>query len=159
MHRCAGDFHTVIQSGLVYPQSVEALAAEAGDQTGMDIEDPLGVGGGEILRKDGHKTGQNDHFDAVVGQHFLQLFFKSRLGAAFLFQHRFGGDAGLLCPFQGIGTGGIGYHQSDLTGMQHTSLGIDQCLQVGAAAGDQNRDFGFHSRITFSSFSMMEPMT
>ena len=39
-----------------------------------------------------------------------------------------------------------------------THLGIDQCLQICAATGDQYCD-PLHSRITFSSFSMIEPMT
>ena len=39
-------------------------------------------------------------------------------------------------------------------------LSVDQRLQIGAAAGDQNCDFGHHSRITFSSsFLTMVPMT
>ena len=104
------------------------------------------------------ETGKNDDVDMVGGQDFLQAVFKSRLGAAFLLQHHSGIDACLFGPFQGIGVCVVGDHQSDLAGIQDTSLGINQRLQVGATAGDENRD-PFHARITFSSFLMMEPMT
>ena len=39
-------------------------------------------------------------------------------------------------------------------------LGLDDGLQIGAAAGDQNSNFLRHYRITFSaSFAMISPMT
>ena len=143
----------------MHPQTVETLAAEGGDQGGVDVQDALGISGGEILGEDGHEARQNDDLNAVGGEDFLQLFFKSRLGAALLFQNHGGVDTGLFSPLQSVGIGVVGNHQHDLAAVEHGALGVDQCLQVGAAAGDQNCDFGFHSRITFSSFSMMVPMT
>ena len=44
-----GDLDTILQRLLVDPQTVVALAAEGGDQTGVDIEDPLGIRIGKIF--------------------------------------------------------------------------------------------------------------
>ena len=52
--------------------------------------------------------------------------------------------------------GGLGSPGS-LSGL--CGLRIQQCLQVGSAAGNENSDFLFHSRITFSSPSIMLPIT
>ena len=54
--------------------------------------------------------------------------------------------------------GGGGDHKGDLAIDDLTPvLGVDESLQVGAAAGNQNSDL-FHSRITFSSPLTMVPM-
>ena len=156
--RGSGDLDTVIQCCLMDPQSVEAFTAEAGDQGGMDIDDPLGISGGEVFGQNGHEACQHDQIDAVCAQHFLELFFKGSLRAAFLFQHHSGVDAGFFGALQRISAGIVGNHQCDFAAFQSLALGIDQRLQVGAASGDQNSDVS-HSKITFSSWAMMEPIT
>ena len=125
----------------------------------MDVQNAPGVAGGEGFREDGHEARQNDDLNAMGGEKLLQPFLKGRLGAAFLFQHHGGVDARLFRPFQGVGLPVVGDHQHDLAAVQDLALGVDQRLEIGSAAGDQHRDFGFHSRITFSSLSTMEPMT
>ena len=159
MHRCTGDFHAVIQCRLMHPQSIKALAAKCGDQTGMDIQNPLGIVGCKFFRQDGHKSGQNDDIDGVSVQNFHQFFFKGGLAAQFLFDHHFRGDAGLFRPFQGIGPGDVGDDQFNFSAFQHAPLGIDQGLQIGAATGYQNCDPCTHFRITCSSDSIILPIT
>ena len=53
VNRCAGDFDSVAQGFLVYSQTVESLAAEGGDQRGVDIENPLGIARGKPMGQDG----------------------------------------------------------------------------------------------------------
>ena len=53
-----------------------------------------------------------------------------------------------------------GSWRDDLTAAQLSpALGIDQCLQIGSAAGYQNSNSFCHYRITFSSPLTMLPMT
>ena len=80
--------------------------------------------------------------------------------AQLLFVHHTGRNAEVPCPLQCVGTGVIGDDQSNLAvGDLAGSFRFQQSLQIGAAAGDQDCDSLFQSRITFSSFSTMEPMT
>ena len=55
MDRSTGHLYAVIQSCLVHPQAIESLTAEGRDQRGVDIEDPLGIAGGEGFAEDGIK--------------------------------------------------------------------------------------------------------
>ena len=158
VHRSAGDLHAVAKGRLMHPETIEAFPAEGGNQAGMDVQNPLGVAGGELLGENGHKACQNDDLNAMLGQNFLEPFLKGCLRAAFLFQDNGGGNPCLFRPFQGIGPGVIGYHQGNFAALQHLALGIDQGLEIGAAAGDKNRNSGFHWRTTFSSPLTMTPM-
>ena len=110
------------------PQAVEALAAEAGDQAGVDVQDAPGVAGGKIRRQNCHKARQDNQLDTVGRKDFLQLRLKRRLGAAFPLCHQGGVDARLLRPLQGIGSGVVGHHQHDFAADQGLSLGVDQRL-------------------------------
>ena len=160
MHGGAGDLHPVVQGGLMHPQPVEALTAEAGDQGRVDVQNPLGPFGGKVTGENGHKARQHDHVDAVFFQGLLQSRFKARLAPQLLFQQGQAGNICLLCPLQGVGTGGVGHHQGDFAAVEDARfLGIDEGLQIGSAAGNQNRDPGAHSRITFSSPGTTVPMT
>ena len=127
----------------------------------MDVDDPLGPLGGEVLTEDAHEACQDDQVGAVALQHGLKLCFKGCLGTQFLLVDAGSGNAEVLCPLQRIGTRVIGDDHSDLTVGDLTGfLGFQQSLQIGAAAGDQNCNSFLHYRITFSlSLSMISPMT
>ena len=62
----------------------------------------------------------------------------------------------LLCPGESIGVRLTGYHQHDLAGGQLSRrLGVQQGLQVGAAAGDEYRD----ARLCHRSCTLSPPWT
>ena len=67
----AGDFHTVVQSGLMDTKTVEAFAAEAGDQGGVDIDDPLGPLGGEFFGED--RMSMSGLLENIV-RHHIELY-------------------------------------------------------------------------------------
>ena len=46
----AGDLHAVGQGGLVDVEPVEPLAAEGGDESGVDVQDGVGVGVDQLRR-------------------------------------------------------------------------------------------------------------
>ena len=62
----AGDLDTLLKGGLVDLQAIHALAAEGGDQGGMDIQDPAGPLAGEVLAEDAHEARQDDELHPVV---------------------------------------------------------------------------------------------
>ena len=47
-----GDFHAIGQGGLVDVESVKALAAEGGDEGGVDVQNGIGVGVDQLRRQD-----------------------------------------------------------------------------------------------------------
>ena len=93
-------------------------------------------------------------------QRLPQGFLKARLASQLFFEQHSRRDPGIFRPLQGKGPRIVGHHQGNFAAAQHTGLlSIQQGLQIGSAAGDQDRNLGFHSRITFSSFSTIRPMT
>ena len=55
----AGDFHAIGQGGLMDVESVKALAAEGGDEGGVDVQNGIGVGVDQLRRQDVHKPCQH----------------------------------------------------------------------------------------------------
>ena len=154
------NLNALAQRRFVDPQAIEAFTAEGGNQRGVHIDDSLGIFGGKAGRQDAHKACQNNEPDSLFLQFGCQGFLKSLLGPKLLFGDHAALNPGLLCPFQSKGPRVVGNHQLDFAADQFSpALGIHQGLQIGSAAGYQHRDFGFHSRITFSSFSTISPMT
>ena len=160
MHRSACDLDAIAKRRFMNPQSIEARAAEGRNQRRMHIQNASGILLRKIPGENAHKARQNDHLNAMFFQSLPQGLLKARLAAQLLFEQHGCRDPGIFRPLQGKGPRIVGHHQGDLAAAQHTGLlSIQQGLQVGSAAGDQNRNLGFHSRITFSSFSTIRPMT
>ena len=59
------------------------------------------------------------------------------------------GNAGPLGPLQGVDPGLAGDHQGQVSAVDPAGLlGVDQRLEIGAAAGDENRDL-YHAFAPF----------
>ena len=142
-------------------KSIEALAAEGGDQGGVDVHNGVGVGLHQFFGEDDHAARQNHQVDIQRFQFFHQRQSHGAVGVKVFPGQHVAGNPRLSRPLQGVSALLGGDHGGDFAAPQLAPLpGIDQRLQVGAAAGDQNRNFCRHSRITFSpSFLMMVPMT
>ena len=154
------DLYPFLKGRLMDPQAVEALSAEGGDEGWVHIEDTPGVSVRKVSGQNAHKARQDDDLDLVFLQGFQQGLFKALLSSQLFFQQDSGRDPHLFRPLQGKGLPAVGYHQGNFAAAQLSSgLGIDERLQIGTAAGNQDRNLGFHSRITFSSFSTISPMT
>ena len=131
----------------------------------MDVDDTIVISAGEIGAEDGQKSGQHDQVDVVLFESSQQSLLKTLLGAAAcLFGDRDGGDAGLCGPLQGIGAGFVGDYQSDLAVEDLAGrLGVDEGLQVGAAARNQygDADLFRHKRppLDYSSSIFSSPVT
>ena len=160
MYRCSRNLHAVIQGSPVDTQSVEALAAEGRDQGRMNVDDPFRIRFCKAFRQNGQKARQHDQIHPVFPEQRHEPVLKRFLAAAVLFGHGHAGNPGCRRPFQRVDPGLVGDHKNDLPALQRAApLGIDQCLQIRTAAGDKHRDSGLHSRITFSSFRMISPIT
>ncbi len=138
VHSGAGDLHPTGEGRLVDLEPVVALAAERGDQGRVDVDDPLRPLLDEVLGQDGQKARQEDEVRLVFPELFQQAGFKVRL-AQLLPGHGEAGHAVVFGPLQGVGPGGTGEHHHDLpVGDLPALLGLEQGLQIGAAAGDQD---------------------
>ena len=159
MHRRAGDLHAIAQRRLVDPQSVHPLSAKRRDQRGMHIQYPLRPPRGKRAAEDPQKARQHDHLDVVLLQQRLQALLKVRLFHTGW--QRAGRHAGLFRPLQRVSPLLRGDHQRDLPMGQLPCLpGVQQRLQIGAAAGNQHGDprSAQHSA-TFSSPGTISPIT
>ena len=160
MHRGAGDLHALGQGRLMDLQAVHALAAEGGDEGGVHIEDALRPLADKALGQNGEEARQDDDVDLV----FRQL--QREGGLKGLLAHLLSGDgdtghAMVGGPGQCVCRFVAGADQNDLpVGDAALLLGLQQGLQVGAAAGDQHGDIGFFQhKVTRSSLSTISPMT
>ena len=143
----------------MYPQAVVALAAEGGDQRGVDIDDALFPPCGKVRAEDAHKARKDDHLYPGIFQLPADGRFKLRLGSAVLPAYGDRADARLLRPLQGIGPGIAGEDKNNLTVLQLSlRLGVQQSLEIGAAAGHKHSNFCFQHICTLSSLSTMLPM-
>lgn len=161
MHGRAGELDAVGQRRFMDAKSIEALAAEGGDQSGVDVHNGVGVGLHQLFGEDDHAACQN-HQCGVQRLHFFhQRQGHGAVGVEVFPGQHVAGNPRLSRPLQGVSALLGGDHGGNFSAAQLAPLlSIDQRLQIGAAAGDQNCDFGRHSRITFSpSFLMMVPMT
>ena len=156
----AGDLHAPLQRRLMDPQPIESLPAEGGDQGGVDVDDPVRPPPDEVRGQNGQEPGQNDQVHLIL----RQLSRQRRLepgGAQLLPGHGKGGDAPAPGPLQGKGVRIAGEDQHNLpVGEGPCRLGVEQRLQIGAAAGDQHGDAGLvqHST-TRSSPGTISPIT
>ena len=66
MNGCAGHFYAFLQSCLMYLQAVKSLAAKAGDQAGMYIQDAVGIGFDDVAAQNGQKACQYDYIDMML---------------------------------------------------------------------------------------------
>ena len=159
VHRGPRDLDAVVQRRLVNPQAVIALAAEGGDQGGVDVDDALIPSCGEVRAEDAHKARQDDHLYPGLFQFPADGSFKRFLGSAVLPAYRDGFYARLLRPLQGIGPGIAGENKDDFPVFQLSlRLGVQQGLKIGASAGHKHSNFRFQHICTLSSLSTMLPM-
>ena len=141
------DLYPVFQSLLVDMEAIAAHSAEGGDEGGVDIDDGVGVGLEQLLREDGHKAG-HDH---QIGPYRLpQQAGQGGSVAAAVGEvppgEHIAGDAGVLGTLQGEGVRSGGDDGGDPAIHQLSPpLGVDQGLQIGPAAGDQDGDTFGHS--------------
>ena len=154
MDRGARHLDAVAKGRLVDLEAVEALAAEGGDQRRMDVDDPVGPLFRKVRREDLQKSRQDNH----VNLRALQRGGESGLKIRTRQRHR--RDTGLFGPLQGVGAVAVGDHQGDFpVGDAPGGLGVQQSLEIGAAAGDQHGDLRLYHRTTFSADSTISPRT
>ena len=140
-------------------QAIIPFSAERRDQRGVDIDDPLRESGSKVFTENGHEACQNNQFNAIFFQDFFDLFFISQLGIEFLSDNHNGRNVVFRRSCQGISLMVAGKYQGDFAALQDAAfLGINQCLQIGAAAGNKNCDFCFQHITTPSSEGMISPM-
>ena len=141
-------------------QAIEALAAEGGDQRRVDVEDALGPLGRERLAQDAHKAGEDDHLRAALAQRPAQRILEGLLTAAGAPLDDDALYARARRALEGIGLGIARRDEDDLTARDLSGrLRVEQRLQVRSAAGDEHGDPCFQHRTTFSSPSVISPMT
>ena len=125
----------------------------------MHVEDPLREVAGKILAEDAHEAGQNDQVDLLPLQELKQSGLKALLPAAVLPQQGHGGDARLPGPLQSVSLRLVGHHQANVPALDNAAfLRVDQGLEIGAAAGDENRDSCLQHMRTLSWLSTTWPM-
>ena len=127
-------------------ESVKALAAEGGDEGGVDVQNGIGVGVDQLRRQDVHKPCQHHQANVQLLELLGQRHGHGLVGRKILPVDDIAGDARLFCPFQGEGVWGGGDDGGDLAVRNLApSLGVDERLQIGAAAGDQHCDAHHYS--------------
>ena len=97
---------------------VEAVAPrsrEGGNEGGVDVQDGVGVGLHHLPGEDDHESGQHHQVDARLLQLVHQGHGHGLVGGVLLPGHHTAGDARLGGPLQGVGAGGGGDHQDDLS--------------------------------------------
>ena len=151
MHRRAGELHTVGQGFFVDMESVIPFPAKRGNQRRVDIHNGIGVGIHQFLGKNNHTPCQHNQIDLQFFQHGNQRH-SHRLVGRILFSGQYeASDIGPLGPFQCIGACFGRDHRNNLAPAQFSPmLGINQCLQIGAATGNQhgNSLFGHSTHLS-----------
>ena len=152
----------IVQSRFMDMQSIEPIPAEGRDQGRVHVDNPAGhTGAMTVLAQNGQEARQNDDVrpDAPAAAAKMRLVISPRLWHI-LFRARLPMPecrAG-FARVQGIGP--AGWSRSPARSLPLGSLpgflGVDQRLQVGAAAGDQYRDI--FSIYSISLFSLGEPL-
>ncbi len=134
----------------MHVQAVKPVAAEGGDQAGMNVQNPMVVGVNHVFRQNGEEPCQHHQLNGVLLQQGQQpLPVQGRVFALFLSQDA-AFNAGGLRPLKGIGLGSGGNHQGKVHVRQLPGgLGIDDGLQIGASAGYQHGHV-YHSTTPFS---------
>ena len=123
----------------MYLQTVVTLPAERRDKRRVDVQNAAGIGGGKRRGQNTHKASQHDEINPVFLQQLMQSLLKSMRIRAVLPHDDGGLDAGDTRPLQRVGIVPVGNDQADASGVQRACpLGINQCLQVGTAARNQN---------------------
>jgi hypothetical protein len=51
----------------MHVQTIKALTAEGRNERGVNVDDSFGIGAGKPLAEDGHKAGEHDEVDLVLG--------------------------------------------------------------------------------------------
>ena len=113
----------------------------------------------EVSGQNGQESGQDNDIHPVFREFFVQSGLKGLLGHL-LFGNGDAGHAMVGRPGQGVGVFVAGAHQHDLpVGDIAPLLGIQQSLQIGAAAGDEYGDACFFQHnVTRSSPETISPM-
>ena len=95
----------------------------------MDVENPFGVAGCELLTENRHKACQNNHINVIFCQQLFDSLFKRLLATQFPLQNNLSGNPCICSPLQSVSIGIIGNHKANFTAVNHTAcLGIDQRL-------------------------------
>ena len=131
-------------------ESIAALAAEGRDQRGMNIEYRVGICLYQLICDNDHKSGHHHQADIQLPEGIHQCHSHLPCGTEVLPGDGDTGNPRLLGTLQGIGVRIGGNHGGNLTVWNLTApFRINQRLQIGAAAGDKNRDI-YHSSTPFS---------
>ena len=126
----------------------------------MNIQDPVRIPVRKVSAENVQEPGKDDHIDPVFLQGSQKRGLEGFLGAQLFFQQRAAGNSGFFRPLQCVSTRHIGNHQNNLSaGELPGMLSVQQGLQIGAAAGNQNGDSRLYQRLTFSFPSVMVPIT
>ena len=137
------------------PQSIEALSAEGGNQGGMDIQNRFSKCADKLRGQNSQKARQYRHINPVLGQQLLYLGLEARLPA----HGNRTGHPRRLGAGNGPDAGPVGNDQTDLAAFQLSAgLGVQQGLEVGAAAGDQHGDGRLQHSVTFSPLWTISPI-
>jgi hypothetical protein len=136
MDGTAGHFHASIQDGAMDRQTMIALAAEGRDQRGVNVQDAIAeiVGDVQQLEETGHTNAIDVGIAAVSEDAFAEFFAR---GTRFSFDDE-SRDVGLAGAGQSEGIGLAGNDDSDSCTEDAISDAIEEILQCGAAAADQD---------------------
>ena len=84
--------------------------------------------------------------EGVLGQRVAEAVLELTAAGIVLVIDHFGQDPGFLCPFKAISLRVVGQHELDGRGKRFIGAGINNRLQIAAAAGNQDREIEFFIR-------------
>ena len=135
----------MVQPAILTP-AVERLALrvharEGGEQGRVDVDDPLREGGEEVLAEHAHEAGQHDQVDLVRPQRAHERAIEAGPRRVVAVVDHEGGQARGARARQGRALGDVGPDDGEARRAELAPpAAIDERLQVGAAAGDQDAD-------------------
>ncbi len=137
MHAAAGDIASGFEHGLMDAPAIEALAAEAGQQGGVNVHHSAF----EVRRDDPHRqeAAHADKIHVSLAQSAGDLLTEQTFRMARSFDNR-RGDIGVGRPLQALGARPGADDELEVN-IQFTALAqIDEVLQGRAAAGNEHSD-------------------
>lgn len=127
-----------LPNGLVNVVAVHSLAAELGQQGGMEVEYPMGIGVDEVRRNYEQESSQNDEIDIVFFEQIEHFFLVLEVG----FRNDGRRDVQSLGSHECKGIGAVADNERNADFIVVGEI-ADDVFAVGAAAGNENGEI-FH---------------
>ena len=113
-------------------------AGEARQEGRVDVHDAASVVAHEVRGQDAHEAGEDDEGDACFVEGFDEGLFERLAAVELLAVDADGFDAGFFGAREGVGVGLVGQDKGYCRIYFTAADGVDDGLEVGAAAGAQH---------------------